>query len=81
MGLDSPRNDEDVKDKVVVDKKRKKRITKDWKVDFEDPEESVFNFTRDKTFEIELPTSKVLVEIKALSGREENFLSKANLKR
>ena len=45
--------------------------------DFEDPEESVFNFTRDKTFEIELPTSKVLVEIKALSGREENFLSKA----
>ncbi len=36
MGLDSPRNDEDAMDKVVVDKKRQKRITKDWKVDFED---------------------------------------------
>jgi len=45
--------------------------------DFEDPEESLFNFTREKTFEIELPTSKVLVEIKAMTGREENFLQKA----
>tara|TARA_Y100000004_G_C8806278_1_gene365649 strand:+ start:461 stop:634 length:174 start_codon:yes stop_codon:yes gene_type:complete len=36
LGLDSPRNDEDAMDKVVVDKKRQKRITKDWKVDFED---------------------------------------------
>ena len=39
LGLDSPRNDEDVKDRVVVDKKRSKRITRDWKVDFEEPEE------------------------------------------
>tara|TARA_Y100000114_G_scaffold104982_1_gene98264 strand:+ start:5807 stop:5980 length:174 start_codon:yes stop_codon:yes gene_type:complete len=39
LGLDSPRNNEDVKDKVVVDKKRQKRITKDWKVDFEEPAE------------------------------------------
>ena len=44
--------------------------------DFENPEESLFNFTRNKTFEIELPTSKVLVEIKAMTGREEDFLSK-----
>ena len=45
--------------------------------DFEDPEESLFNFTRDKTFEIELPTSKVLVEIRAMTGREEDLLSRA----
>lgn len=44
--------------------------------DFDAPEESIFHFTKEKTFEIELPTSKVLVEIKALTGHEENKLTK-----